>query len=492
MALGSQDALACGEMYVSEVEVSKANFSDFNNATDKIDLVDACTDNAIYLDNAEFDSFEISDYNKPMPATPTSWTVKTGSGIQHYGVVNTEDFSNLSSLNMSNLRNPLQGEDENVLMMYNESKDILSYTSKTKSLSANTYHKFEISVQSQNAPIKVSLVSTINEAEIELVSKEINTYGNWEDVALYIHTAHQSLDVALKITLDSDAYAYAYADDARFDYILTATQLEEEFKTVGTTETVAKVDLANVMYTDAIENYAQSNLINTPKNSGVQSGLITVNSKLLDEVIYEDGSDELMTNIAKFNLSPASHVLGIMATEDVYYTAKTIVGYTITSGEAKYYKISIDVFTQNIGSNNADLDAEDLGATLKITGFDKGFTAIKSNNGWTTYTFYIQASSETTALIEMGLGTEDANTKGSAFFGNIVFDDTITKDEFDSVKESDLVKIVKSATTEEDDDTDNSSSSKTPVSKTALSPSDFISASISSLAFSTISSILAG
>ena len=467
MALGSQDSKASGEMFISEVEVSKANYSDFSSATDKINLVDACSGNAIYLDNAEFDAFEISDYSQPMPAKPISWTAKTGSGIQHHGVVNTEDFSNLASLNMSNLRNPLQGEDENVLMMYNESGDILSYTSNSKSLSANTYHKFDISVQSQNAPVKVSLVSTIDGNNVELVSKEINTYGNWEDVSLYIHTGKQSLDVSLKITLESDAYAYAYVDDARFDYILTASQLEQEFNAADEAATVAKVDLANVMYTDSIENYAKSTLINTPKQSGVQSGLITVNSKALDEVVYEDGSDALMTNIEKFNLSPASHVLGIMATEDVAYTAKTVVGYTLASGET-YYKITIDVFTQNIGSNNSEADQDTVGATLKISGFDNAFTGIKSNNEWTTYTFYIKASSETIANIEMGLGNSEVLAKGSAFFGNITFDDSITKEQFETIKESDFIKVVKPEETEtEDEETETEDNSSSSTSNTA-------------------------
>lgn len=467
MSLGSSDGKAAGEMYISEVEVSKAKFSDFSSATDKIDLVDACKDNKIYLDNAEFDAFEIEDYTQPMPAKPVSWTAKTGSGIQHHGVVNTENFSSLASLNMSNLRNPLQGEDENVLMMYNESADVLTYTSNTKNLTANTYHKFEISVQSQNAPVKVSLVSTINDSEVELVSKEINTYGSWEDVSLYIHTANQALDVALKITLDSESYAYAYVDDARFDYILTATQLEQEFNSASETATVAKIDLNNIMFSNSLENFVQSNLISTPKKSGVQSGIITVNSKYLDEVIYEDGSDELISNIGKFNLSPASHVLGIMATEDVDYSAKTVVGYTIASGEDKYYKISVDVFTQNIDSNNAEVDKDKLGATLRINGFDNNFTAIQSNNAWTTYTFYIKASSETTANIEMGLGSADAPTKGSAFFGNIVFDDSVTKEEFESVKESNIVKIVEAASTDEEESEKDESTSKPTVSKTA-------------------------
>ena len=465
MALGSADSKASGEMFVSEVEVSKANYSDFSSATDKIDLVDACKDNAIYLDNAEFDAFEIEDYTQPMPAKPVSWKASTGSGIQHHGVVNTESFNSLSSLNMSNLRNPLQGEDENVLMMYNESADVLSYTSNPKSLSANTYHKFEISVQSQNSPVKVALVSTVNDSEIELVSKEINTYGAWEDVSLFIHTANQNLDVALKITLDSDSYAYAYVDDARFDYILTATQLEQEFNSADETATVAKIDLNNIMFSNSLENFVKSNLINTPAQSGVQSGIVTVNSKYLDEVIYEDGSDNLMTNIAKFNLSSASHVLGVMATEDVNYVAKTAIGYTIASGDDKYYKITVDVFTQNIGTNNSEVDFENLGATLSITGFDNNFTAIQSNNEWTTYTFFIKASSETTAYIEMGLGNADVQTKGSAFFGNITFDDSITKDEFEAVKESNIVKIVKPAETEDESDSE-SSKTKTKISKT--------------------------
>ena len=209
--LGLEDALTSGQMYLSEIEISKINYETFNSASgsdsQKLDFVDAYKDSKIMLDNGDFNAFKIADYNSPIPATPVSWDVTVGKNNQKYGVVNTETFEDdLKSLNLSNLRNPSNSENNNVLMMYNETADTLSYTSTSKSLDANTYHKFEVNVQTQNAPITISLVTKKNDNEVVLTSKTINTNNNWENISLFIHTGYQNLNVSLKLTLNTTGY----------------------------------------------------------------------------------------------------------------------------------------------------------------------------------------------------------------------------------------------------------------------------------------------
>ena len=459
------ESKATGEMYISEIEVSKINYETFNSAstgsgTEKINFVDAYKDSKIMLNNGDFNAFKIADYNSPMPATPVDWDVTAGTNTQKYGVVNTKTFEDdLNSLKLSNLNNPLQDKNQNILMMYNETADTLSYTSATKNLTAKSYHKFEVDVHTQNAPLKISLVTKKEDKEVELASKTINTKGTWQTVEMYLYTGFQTMDVSLKLTLDTESYGYAYIDNTKFDYALTTAQLEEAFNNATNSVLSVKADMSKLLENNSSENFSSSTLFESEKVSGVESGLITLNSAHLDEIIYDAESLE------KFN-SIGGKVYGIRATDDVHHTAKSNVGFKLTTGTDVYYKISVSVFTQNITTNDKEVDINKVGATLKLSGFDNSFTSIKSENNWTTYTFYIQAQSDITTYLEFSLGNADMKAKGDVFFGNIEFRDDVTAAEYNAAKESELVKIVKNETKTEDS-TEESTDKKNSISKTA-------------------------
>lgn len=467
--LGANDALTSGEMYLSEIEISKVNYSTFESAstgsgTEKINLVDAYSDSDLYFNNGDFNAFKIADYNAPMPATPVDWTVTTGANIQKYGVVNTKTFDNLKELNLSNLKNPSKDTNNNILMMYNETADSLSYKSSPKTLSAQTYHKFTIDVQTQNAPANIELVATVNGEEVVLSAKTINTNYLWETVTFYLFTGYQELSVSLKLSLNTTGYGYAYADNATFDYALTSTQLENEFKSASNSNLVVVTDLSNILTSASNDKFANADMFITKSVSGVECGTLTLNSSYLDEVItYEETGDAtILNNLEIFNSLAGNttdkKVIGIWTTEDVNYTISSKLGYKISSGSDKYYKISLDVFTQNLSTNNTEVDEDLLGAGIKLSNYDASFTAIKSDNKWTTYTFYIKADADTTTYLDLSLGSDEATTKGAAFFGNINFVDNVSADEFNSVKENEFVKILKTETTDTEDSTDKTDS----------------------------------
>lgn len=442
---------AKGKMYISEIEVSKINYESYNSAstgsgTEKIDFVKAYSNSKIMLNNGDFNAFKIADYNSPRPATPTDWDVTTGSNTQKYGVVNTQTFEeDLTSLNLSNLKNPSTGINQNILMMYNETADTLSYKSATKTLSAKSYHKFEISVQTQNAPLKISLVTKKDDVEVELASKIVNTNYTWQDVTMYLYTGYQNMDVSVKLTLETSNYGYAYADDAKFDYLLTSAQLEEEYKLAVESDYILKADMSDLLISKSNTNFSSTTLFSSEKVSGVESGLITLNSSHLDEIIYNE------IDLETFNSIAGSNVYGIRSTDDVNYTVKSNVGFRMTTGTDVYYKLSVSLFTQNISTNDSDANNDLVGATVKLSGFEDTFTAIKSEGQWTTYTFYIQAQSDVTTYLEISLGTEDVKAKGDVFFGNIQFTDSVTAEEYNSVTNSELVKVVKNTTTPEEE-----------------------------------------
>ena len=451
--LGLSDSLTSGEMYLSEIEVSKIDYETYNSAstgsgTEKINFVDVYSDSSIMLDNGDFNGFKIADYSSPMPATPIDWTVTTGNNTQTFGVVNTQTFENdLYELNLSNLNNPSSSENNNILMMYNATADTLSYKSESKTLSAKTYHKFEIEVQTQNAPLTISLVSTKDDNEIVLSSKTVNTNYSWETISFYVHSGYHDIDVSLKLTLQTESYGYAYVDNAKFNFILTSTQLENEFNTASNSTYSSKIDLTEIISSASNDKFATAQHFTSEKVSGVESGTITLNSTYLDEVIENTSNFETFNSLAELT---DQKVLSIWTTEYVNYKMISNLGFALTSD--KYYKISIAVYTQGLNASETSTDASLMGAGIKLSGFDNSFTSIQSNNEWTTYTFYIQLETDTTTYLELSLGNAEALTKGAVFFGNIEFVEDITASEYNAATISNTVQVVKpEATTDTDD-----------------------------------------
>ncbi|MBR4998844.1 MAG: hypothetical protein IKY10_03085, partial [Clostridia bacterium] len=317
--------------------------------------------------------------------------------------------------------------------------------------------KFEVSVQTQNAPLKISLVTKKDDAEVELASKIVNTFNSWQNVTLYLYTGYQAMDVSLKLTLETTSYGYAYIDNAKFDYLLTTAQLQTEFENATNADLTLKTDLSKMLGENAVENFSQTTLFASENVSGVENGIITLNSAHLDEIIYDTNNLEIFNSVG-------GNIYGIRATDDVHYTAKSNIGFRMTTGSDVYYKISVSVYTQNIATNDNEADLNKIGASIKLSGFDNTFTSIKSENEWTTYTFYIQAESDTTAYLELSLGSADVKAKGDVFFGNIEFKDNVTAEEYNAVKDSDTIKKVKAETKTTDDDSSNETNNK--ISKT--------------------------
>jgi len=452
VGLGDSETFTTGKLYVNTLTVSKIDYSTFSSANDtnKINLSTyyaySDTSSLPMLNNGNFDAMQVSDVLSSKPATPADWTVKTGKNTQYYGVVNgsTNSFNNLKSLKTSNLLNPFgnDGANNNVLMMYNETDDTLSYTSKAKSLSVNSYYKFAVKVNTQinsNSSVRVSLVTTVDEEEVELVGSNVKTSSTgFEEVELFLHTGNQAIDVTLKVTLTTTGCGYAYVDEARYNYPLQPT--ETEFNNVVEDQFNVKKDLTNI--TLDLNYY-------TASNSDVVAKVINSynNSDLINYVVETE----------QFKAIGNTDVIALRSANDTSYSLTSKFGYDITANN--YYKVTVDAYTQFIDSTNTEIEAEKLGAGLKLVGFDNSFTAIQSNNQWTTYTFYVTSNSDTTLKLEFSLGSTDAETKGDVFFANVTFADvteSLTKEGFEDLTETDLIKVIKPTETdpEKDPETD--------------------------------------
>ncbi|MBR6778980.1 MAG: hypothetical protein IKM43_02375 [Clostridia bacterium] len=436
-SLGSDSEKATGSLYISSVEISRITTSAYSAASAgaEVEKIDFSTDykltgSSTALDNGKFDIISANDQNKQYPASANGWSVETGEHTQHYGIVNTSstEFAKLSGF--KNLTNPMDTRNggtkinNNILMMHNTQADVLSYKSTSKNLSAKSIHKFETSINTQNSPVTLSLVATVEGKEIVLSSKTVDTNGDWAQVEMYIKAGYAALDVSLKIILDSSSWAYAYVDNARFDYYSQPT--EEQFNAISATDSnlVSKVDLTNILLTKDNNDFATPMLFESTGDN-VTFGVVDVEYGPYKEI-------ETFTAIGE------SHVIGISAMNDSYSKVNSILGYKLAKNS--YYKVSVSVYTQYLQIINGN--GTSFGAGIKLSSFDETFTNIQSNNTWTTYNFYVCPDNDTTTYLELLLGSEDCKVSGDAFFGKISFTE-INEDTFNKATANEYSKILK-------------------------------------------------
>lgn len=440
-ALGDATNNASGNMFISNVEVATVNQSAYSSAPSTAKKVDLSKVNDVDYDitNGQFDEIEIDDYNNRFPATPSNWKVTKGKHDQYYGVVNTDDanFAELSSIDVH--YNPDQGKSNNVLMLCNTQADTLSYTSETKSINAKTYNKIDVKVKTYLSNVKVALVTTKNDNEIELASQTISADINspWQIASLYLYSGYNKLDVAVKITMTTEqtptslGFGYAFIDNVFTDPGVN----EIDFKAAASSNKTATADLSDIFSSTGDDNY-NAKFFNYTQD--------------VDTVKIIDMKNEILTGyvptdyLSSFTSNNVDKVLAIRSLSDVNYSVTSNIGFTISSN--KYYKISFDVYTNAINSNKADAKVEDLGAVVGLSGLENAtFTKVVSKYNWTTYTLYVTAKSETTAYLTFGLGSEENPCKGDLFISNIQFVEDLEESAFNEVTESSTIKLIKPA-----------------------------------------------
>ncbi len=454
-ALGDSETLTSGKLYISNISVNKTNYSQFDSAStdSKVNLAtdSIYSSSNIMIDNGTFDGFKVTDYNSIYPATPIDWTVTTGSNTQNYGVVNS-DSNVFPDLGIT--RPYASGENNNVLLMQNTTADKLIYKSNSKSLSANTYHKFQLNVKTINADAKISLVTTVDSKEVTLSSLVIHS-TDWKQASLYLHTGYEtSLSVAVKVELITEGAGYAYIDEVRFDYPDTSKTLEDQYNLASNVDNLSiKTDLSDLLSTPNTTPWSSTTFFNGTGSNNVDFGIIpTNNDQALTESVIE-ASD--LHNFKKVS----SNVLGIRLTNG-YYSAKANLAYQMESSEDKYYKISVSVFTKYLEYELAE-DEELVAVSIGLSNYEEKFTGIESNGDWTTYTFYIDPNTAGASYLTLSLGSEDQTISGVAFFGDVKFE-SIDKTTFDNETAVDndnilvLETVIEEDAEEDKDDTTSS------------------------------------
>lgn len=434
-SLGELENFATGELYISQVLVTKVKTSNIPSSAKIVDLVKnyALSGNSLYVNNGKFDAYTIEDLTNTFPAKATNWTETKGTGTQAFGIINTKS-SNFDALE-NKMFYPYETEtNENVLMMYNEGADILTYTSESKSLSANSYNKFNLSVQTQSSELTIDLIAKKDAKEFKVASLTTATGSKvWKDLTFYIKTGSQPIDVSVRATLNSSNKACAFIDDVRFNY---PSANETEFNACSNSENSAKVDL-----TDLILN----NLFTGEENTNANFEVIN-----LENVDYATlVGEENVESFEKF-AGENKNVIKLTNHIDTDYNVTSNIGYKLTKDTK--YKFSIDVYTIGLETSVEEADLTKLGFGIQFTGFENSFVSKQSNKAWTTYTFYIQPDADATSYLDLSLGNADLAISGTAYFGNIQFLEKVEDSEFDNVSENASTMILNKVTATEDNE----------------------------------------
>lgn len=439
------DSLTSGELFLSGVKISKIDYDSYSNASTgskvvKLDMVNHDYAESNMLKNGDFNAIKIADETKPFPATPSDWSVSLGNGEQIYGVINTKNDDCIDLLSDLKLYNP-DSKMNNVLMMYNKTADTISYkSSETSEISASGYAKFDFSYKT-NSKLKLSLVATKDNSEFEVAKFNLvaNSSNDWQTASVYFHNGYSPIKLSLKITLETESNGYAFVDD--FKYNFDGTPTSSDFENRIENNYTFYSDLSNMVEA----NNAQS-LFSIDNNNAIYQIVDIQNGE--GKGIYVG-----FENKSIFTNTTAKNAVAIRLVESGNATLTSNIGFKFTKD--KYYKVSVDVFTQNIKTDDQDVDLASLGAKFGLTDFDSCFEKI-NNSGWTTYTFFIKPNTDTTSYLKLSLGEENLNVSGDVFFANIKFEDsTINQNietEFNNASESETIKKLETVVENSDND----------------------------------------
>lgn len=198
-----------------------------------------------------------------------------------------------------------------------------------------------------------------------------------------------------------------------------------------------------------IEKYIKDNGLDINNEADVETATQAVKQQKLDTARE--------AQLIRFEDIPEGHggdrvlVINNILDSAFHYASSS---YTLKAEQA--YKISVKVFTRNIGhiENGVWTKAEDKGAYVELylgssneSDSPLRFENISTEDGWTTYTFYVLApdADVTSVSLRLGLGLYDADDSSKLLSGYAMFDDvTIEKidtDEFDAATENEVTKV---------------------------------------------------
>lgn len=423
--LGSESEGATGYILFDHFTLEKITSNEWTaNVADgtEANLDQYATETSIK--NGAFNLIKIESADETYPYAPESWTLTTkkSNGTVLNGVINTSvDGTALSIPTITPINNKYT--NNNVLMIGNISSNNQKYKSSSVSLAANSYAKITVDVLTYDLATAKAGIRLVAGDDVLAEIANISTDGTWQTYTLLVKTGYEAKDIAIELNLGENGEGTGYAF---FDNVIYSTELDAEKFDADTTS--KKADLSVYNFTNIPADSTETQGVYAPydftaSNAGkVNEGAVT--SGVIDTSKYgtSEGYNESSFANPGHPEGESSKVLMIKSTEDVYY----LYGANVASKIEKdnYYKIVVKVKTQNVQQDLENKKYKDssnkneypFGASINIDGIDAQFTGIDTNGEWKTYTIYINCTTDSDIKLQLSLGSENALTKGAAYF----------------------------------------------------------------------------
>ena len=485
--IGDSNEGATGNVSFKNYMIERVPYSAYSSAStgstvDKMDISDRLTLSSSEYSNYTFDKMESNSFDGiAYPATPSNWTQSNDKiGYQLSGVVNLSEFDkvmNKYSSNINKVSTPSalnNSLNNNVLMIYNGTKSTHSYTSSSKTLSANKYYKITVFVNTHMWDSDASGVTILAKTGSNVLAQanNIKTAGAWKRVEFYVNTPSNSVDLSLELALgygQNTSSGYAFFDNILVEEADTANDFSNRFaeypvvtmlkdgKEVKNGE--VKLDLTNTMLASTEGREYNTSVLYNGTNKGetvINAGIVDLTSDLK---MIRESYRETLRDIP----GNSSKVLAIVsATEqDGRYEYASVLNYSFESG--KYYKLSFNLFTDDIAQeekeNMYDNGKLAQGVNVELTNLENAkFNYIQSNGKWTSFEFYIGVNSTATSNLVFSMGSDFTGCYGKAFLGDINLE-TIEQTDFDVASNGET--LLKIDTVESDEEDNNQTSTET-------------------------------
>ena len=443
--LGEETATS-GYVFVDNITLEKVNYAVFENASNAgATKYSYNANNTGYtITNGNFNDTKKQNIELSYPLDVNSWKLTTSDLVNSEqttsGVINTNNkqFEKLKNQFLGydlNISNPgltpnqivtgatTENTSNNILLIGNPVETTQSYLSEGFTLTANSYYKLSYLVNTQistplNQNAKQGVGVRIANSDYTVYNENnILTNSNWQVKTVYIKTGDSDQSCTLELSLNN-IQGYAFFDDVKLE-----TSSEEEYNAL--TKLSTKVDLSKESFNlyDKNSGSALNNLYNWTGTNSVEGSNVKFGA-----LNVKENTDSVLS-IANPGSKTNENVLMIFGMDETNFKASNKQAYNLNVGE--YYKISVNIKTVGIAQENHAYDEENeimpYGATISLSGFDKNFTGINTqnesnpNNDYVTYTFYVSPDGTTTTNLELGLGAENSLVSGYAFFDEVTF-----------------------------------------------------------------------
>ena len=457
LALGSKDgetiSKSIGYALFDNIKLEEITTSEYTSTSETTFVKKAnfaSTDNSTSISNGAFNEVEIKNTNTTTLFAPSSYTINNDSETNFNGIINTnsENFNSHSYpfANPGSLYTNSTIGYNNVFVMANMEMGTQSITTSSISLTASNYYKISFYINTQNVVYSNITAKLATSDETLALINIPSTNTSWKEVTIYVKTFLDAKNATLTVEFKNDK-GYVFLDNFKLETI------NEDTFVTGTSDYSKSIELDKDDFSvGSNSSQTLSEAINYNKNlvtegANVESGII--NARNYNSIINTTSNSNNPNQLLIHNITDANY----------YLTGKR--SYTLKSGS--YYKISVDIKTYNLYQENIEKDeqgnAYKLGATFSLSGLDNKFTGIVSDN-YSTYTFYISATTEKTITATFGLGDEHALTRGYAFFDNFVIEEIESAD-FTTASKNLNDNMILIGDTEEEPSDDNNTDNNT-------------------------------